>query len=80
MTSVQRYLHQGNNAIDGLTADDITAFSVRPAAAVERVSVARAGSGQVRLVGSFEGHEEATIDVRIVGGGSTLREIGRAHV
>ena len=54
MPSVQRYL-SGHNNLARTAA--LTASSVRASTAIERVLARRSGSGRVRLLGSYTGHE-----------------------
>lgn len=71
MTSVQRFLSGHNNAVR--TAAALSASSVRPASAIERIAATRAGGGRVRLMGEYSGHEAADIDVEIVAAGGVPR-------
>lgn len=63
MPSVQRYLSGRDNL--ARTAA-LTASSVRPSTAIERIGAQRAGGGRVRLAGPYTGHEAARIDVEVV--------------
>lgn len=70
MPSVQRYLSGHSNA--ARTAA-VAASSVRASTAIERVAAQRAGSGRVRLGGSYTGHEATDVQVKISAGGGVPR-------
>ncbi|MFZ5483475.1 MAG: hypothetical protein ACOZB0_04520 [Pseudomonadota bacterium] len=70
MSSVQRFLHHGNNAVSAAT---LTASNVRPARAVSTLAADVAGSGRVRLVGDYTGHADSEIEIAILAGGGTAR-------
>lgn len=62
MPSVQRFL-SGHDSL--ARAAQVSASSVRPASAIERVQARRAGGGQLRLAGWYTGHEAAQVEVEI---------------
>ncbi|MFO1351921.1 MAG: hypothetical protein U1F68_15110 [Gammaproteobacteria bacterium] len=69
MPGVQRFISNKDNLLTGLAAS-----SVRPAQAVFARPPVRSGNGRVRLTGSFDGPEDALIEVEIVNSaGSTAR-------
>lgn len=70
MTSVQRYLSGHDNYVRTAA---LTASSVRPSTAVERLAATRAGGGRVRLEGAYTGQEPTDIDVEIVAAGGVPR-------
>ena len=63
MSSVQRLLSGYNNLARQAA---LAASSVRASTAIARTRVQRAGSGRVRLAGSYSGHEAAQVQVEIV--------------
>lgn len=70
MPSVQRFLSGRDNL--ARTAA-LSASSVRPSTAIERLAALRTGGGRVRLAGAYTGHEAAEVDVRIVATGGIPR-------
>lgn len=70
MPSVQRYL-SGHNNLARTAA--LTASSVRASTAIERVLARRSGSGRVRLLGSYTGHEATGVEVEVVAAGGVPR-------
>jgi len=70
MTSVQRFIANHTNLVAGA---DLTASSVATSTVVRTTSVDRAGNGRVHLTGAYTGHEDASVDIEIASGGSTLR-------
>lgn len=70
MPSVQRFLSGHANA--ARTAS-VQASSVRSSTAMERVAAQRAGSGRVRLGGSYTGHEATSVEVMLAAGGGVPR-------
>lgn len=70
MPSVQRFLSGHNNLARTAV---LSASSVRPSTAIERVAARRAGGGRVRLAGAYVGHEAAQVDVEIVAAGGIPR-------
>ena len=70
MPSVQRFLSGHANAARTAT---VQASSVRASTAMERVAAQRAGSGRVRLGGSYTGHEATNVEVMLAAGGGVPR-------
>ena len=70
MPSVQRFLSGHNNLARNAV---LSANSVRPSTAIERVAAQRSGGGRVRLAGAYTGHEAAQVDVEIVAAGGIPR-------
>lgn len=70
MPSVQRFLSGRNNLVRSAA---LTASSVRPSTAIERIAAQRTGGGRVRLAGAYTGHEAAQVDVEIVAAGGLPR-------
>lgn len=70
MPSVQRFLSGHANAARTAT---VLASSVRASTAMERVAAQRAGSGRVRLGGSYTGHEATSVEVMLAAGGGVPR-------
>jgi len=63
MSSVQRFLSGRNNVARSAS---LVASSVLASTAVDRLSALRAGSGRVRLLGSYTGHEAAEVQVQVL--------------
>ncbi|AVO33699.1 hypothetical protein [Ottowia oryzae] len=70
MPSVQRYLSGRDNLVRTAA---LTASSVRPSTALERIAAQRLGGGRARLAGAYTGHEAARIDVEVVAAGGIPR-------
>ena len=70
MPSVQRFLSGRDNL--ARTAA-LTASSVRPSTAIERIAAQRVGGGRARLAGAYTGHEAARIDVEVIAAGGVPR-------
>ncbi len=70
MPSVQRYL-SGHNNLARTAA--LAASSVRASTAIERVLARRSGSGRVRLLGNYTGHEATGVEVEVVAAGGVPR-------
>ena len=70
MPSVQRYLSGRDNLVRTAA---LTASSVRPSTAIERIGTQRTGGGRARLAGAYTGHEAAQVDLEIVAAGGIPR-------
>jgi len=70
MPSVQRFLGQHNNRITHAAA---VANSVRPSHALERTDSHITGGGNLRLTGSYSGHEAQDLQAEIMAGSGSTR-------